>query len=217
MHWPHPSTLTTPHSLATPIHPHSQLHTLWPHPETLTHWPHPLTRTQWPHPRPPLATPIDHHWPLPGALIAGRNIFPSIYELQHNSCTCRHLVYIYIYQLQTSYLIHYTSSHSQTTPINPHSLATPIDPHNSARLATTHWLTTNRLTIRYNIAIFNHSVCKCGCRLPTSTLILHSLCAMESSTLSTTTISLPVELWAASPGNQQPCATCRPFYTVYPQ
>ena len=83
---------------------------------------------------------------------------------------------IRLYQLQTSYLIHYTSSYSQTTPINPHSLATPIGPHNSARLATTHWLTTNSLTIRYNIAILNNYVCKCGCRLYPPVLSTQLVC-----------------------------------------
>ena len=232
IHWPHPSILKTPHALATPFDPYNSTltsHTLDPHslatpidphnstltghthppplttphplatPRDVTHWPHPSTHTHWPH--------LDPHWPHPSIPYMSFNI--THVHVVETSC-------LYIYQLQTSYLIHYISSHSQTTPINPHSLATPIGPHNSTRLATTHWLTTNSLTITYNITIFNNSVCKCGCRLPTSTLILHSLCAMESSTLSTTTISLPVELWAASPGNQLPCATCRPCSTVYP-
>ena len=121
-------------------------HTHWPHPSTLTHWPHSSPLSHWPHPSTlthgPSLTGRTHRLSLTtprGPQQAG------IYALPYNGVNITHVhvdILLIIYQLQTSNLIHYISSHSQTTPMNPHSLAIPIDPHTSTLTDHTldpHW------------------------------------------------------------------------------
>ena len=117
-HWPLSSSITTPHSLATPI--------------DLTHWAKPRTlkaasqlHTHWPHPGPfsttthSLATPIDPH-----SLATPKTLSGSI-TTPHSLATPRTLS---------------TTLHSLATPIDPHPLATPRTL--SGSITTSHSLTT---------------------------------------------------------------------------